>query len=98
MLPRRALLSLLTTVSVKAVAVYHDICGDAPPSGEYLQVMKDFRIAEAKAGFSPITQRAVTHVRTYVHVIAADKTYVGGYVDVSILVGDLRRGDSNQLC
>ncbi|OAA36628.1 metalloprotease 1 [Metarhizium rileyi] len=85
MLPRRALLSLLTTVSVKAVAVYHDICGDAPPSGEYLQVMKDFRIAEAKAGFSPITQRAVTHVRTYVHVIAADKTYVGGYVDPEVI-------------
>lgn len=84
MLPKFGLLAFLAPAAIEAaVAARRAPCGTESPNHEFTKISNGFRAAEAKAGFSSITERATTQVNTYIHIIAADRTYQGGYVDVS---------------
>lgn len=83
MLPKFGLLALLAPAAIEAAAPKRAPCGTESPNHEFTKLSNGFRAAEAKAGFGSIAERATTQVNTYIHIISVDRTYQGGYVDVS---------------
>jgi hypothetical protein len=84
MYPNILFLSLAAISGTRAAALTpKDLCGAVTPSKEFLDTVKEFHKAEAEASKLKSRQGSQAQVKTYVHIVATDQTFQGGYVGVS---------------
>jgi hypothetical protein len=84
MYPSILFLSLAAISGTRAAALTpKDLCGAVAPSKEFLDAVKELHKAEAEAFKLKSRQNSQVQVKTYVHNVATDQTFQGGYVSVS---------------
>lgn len=96
-----AVLSLLVPAAVQALATTRSPPCSAPaPEQQFLNVLHDFRAQEANVSANALVERAQAQVKTFIHIIAIDRSYNGGYVDVCFLssLSPKHKAAANNLC